>query len=95
MGRIFRVCEECGGTGKTKLAIFGSGQTPLVVGEPECEYCDGIGEIDLEDVEIPETVYLQFWTDREANEEVTWCRDQIEQTDIEYKRVRSHVYRVG
>jgi hypothetical protein len=35
---------------------------------------------------VPQTIYLQFFDeDGEENEEVTWCVDKINDTDVEYQ----------
>lgn len=43
-------------------------------------------------MEIPDTIYLQVNPsdndlDKISTKDVTWCRDQINSTDVEYKRV--------
>lgn len=41
----------------------------------------------------PEKIWLQInEEDGEENHEVTWCQDKINDTDVEYVRVRSKLH---
>lgn len=45
---------------------------------------------------IHDTIYLQIFDDEgNVNEEMTWCEDQINESDIEYARVGATQHRLA
>ncbi len=91
-------CPRCNGEGRLQTS-WGIANVPEDAEFSPCPDCDGTGKTSREDRakqgELPERIFLQIRDDEgnllDASEgdDVTWCVDQINDTDEEYVRVES------
>ncbi len=97
-------CPRCNGEGRLQTS-WGIANVPEDAEFSPCPDCDGTGKTSREDRakqgELPERIFLQIRDDEgnllDASEgdDVTWCVDQINDTDEEYVRAESRESRAA